>query len=80
MKKREGEKESAQGELDDLLMVFSDTEERLNKYKAKLKALGETISDDDEEEGDDDDDDEEADEEADEEEKEDEKGKEGDVD
>lgn len=56
MKKREEEKESAQGELDDLLMVFSDTEEKLNKYKEKLKALGEAISDD--EEGDDDDDDE----------------------
>lgn len=77
MKKRENEKESAQGELDDLLMVFSDTEERLNKYKAKLKALGETISDD---EGDDDDDDDEEEGEADEEEKDDEKGEDGEVD
>lgn len=64
VKKRESEKESAQGELDDLLMVFSDTEERLNKYKEKLKALGEAISDD--EEGDDDDDDDDDDEEEDE--------------
>lgn len=35
-------------------MLFADAEEKVNKYKEKLKALGETISDDedDDEEGD----------------------------
>lgn len=82
MKKREAEKESAQGELDDLLMVFSDTEEKLNKYKEKLKTLGEAISDD--EEGDDDDEDDDEEEEDDEddegEEKDDKKDGDGEVD
>lgn len=40
-----------------MLMLFADAEEKVNKYKEKLKALGETISDDeddgeDDEEGD----------------------------
>jgi len=34
-----------QGELDDLLMVFGDLEERCESYKEQLKALGENVSD-----------------------------------
>lgn len=64
VKTKETEKESIQGELDDMLMVYADTEEKLNKYKEKLRAKGEAITDD-EDEGDDDDEDE-GDEEADE--------------
>lgn len=37
-----------------MLMVYADTEEKLNKYKERLKAKGEPITDD--EEGDDDED------------------------
>lgn len=36
-----------------MLMLFADAEEKVNKYKEKLKALGETISDD-EDDGEDD--------------------------
>ncbi|KUI67243.1 Intracellular protein transport protein USO1 [Cytospora mali] len=57
LQEKEKEKESTQGELDDMLMLFADAEEKVNKYKEKLQALGETISDD--EDGDEDDDDEE---------------------
>lgn len=32
-----------------MLMLFADAEEKVNKYKEKLKALGETISDDEDE-------------------------------
>ncbi|OLN95381.1 Intracellular protein transport protein USO1 [Colletotrichum chlorophyti] len=64
-KKMEEEKKMTQNELDDLLMVFGDLEEKLAKYKAKLSDLGETVSDgeddedsdEDEEEDDDEDDD-----------------------
>lgn len=38
-----------------MLMLFADAEEKVNKYKEKLKALGETISDD-EDDGEDDED------------------------
>ena len=48
----EKEKKAVQGELDDLLMVFSDLEGKVTKYKEKLKALGEVISDDEEEDED----------------------------
>jgi len=48
----EKEKQAVQGELDDLLMVFSDLEGKVTKYKEKLKALGEVISDDEEEDED----------------------------
>lgn len=51
---KEKEKEAVQGELDDLLMVFSDLEAKVTKYKEKLKALGEIISDDEEDEEDED--------------------------
>lgn len=71
---REAEKESIQGELDDMLMVYADTEEKLNKYKERLKAKGESISDDEEEEGDEDDDDDEDEDEVEDEEDGDEKG------
>jgi intracellular protein transport protein USO1 len=53
---KEEEKKTIQSELDDLLMVFSDLEAKATKYKEKLKALGETISDDEEEDDDLDDD------------------------
>lgn len=60
VKTRESEKESIQGELDDIYMVYADAEEKLNKYKARLKEKGEAITDD-EEEGDDDEQDEDED-------------------
>ena len=41
-----------QGELDDLLMVFGDLEERCEGYKEQLKALGENVSDVEEDEAD----------------------------
>lgn len=45
-----------------MLMLFADAEEKVNKYKEKLKTLGETISDDEDEgEGDDEDEDEDED-------------------
>ena len=46
------ERNAVQSELDDLLMVFGDLEEKSEKYKERLKELGESISD--EEEGDED--------------------------
>lgn len=46
---KEKEKQSIQGELDDLLMVFSDVEEKSSRYKEKLKKLGEIVSDDEDE-------------------------------
>ncbi|KAH7134831.1 p115 like vesicle tethering protein [Dactylonectria estremocensis] len=61
-------KETTQSELEDLLMVFGDLEEKVAKYKARLAELGEAVSD-----GEDDDDDEDEDE--DEEDGEDDKGK-----
>ncbi|CAD6502831.1 BgTH12-05420 [Blumeria graminis f. sp. triticale] len=39
------ERQSAQAELEDLLMVFADMEEKLTIYKEKLKGLGESVSD-----------------------------------
>ncbi|KZL78991.1 intracellular protein transport protein [Colletotrichum incanum] len=58
VKKAEEDKQATQNELDDLLMVFGDLEEKVAKYKAKLEELGETVSD-----GEDDDEDEDSDEE-----------------
>ncbi|CAK7229073.1 Vesicle-mediated ER to Golgi transport protein [Sporothrix bragantina] len=57
------EKKSTQTELDDLLMVFADLEEKVADYKARLRKLGEQISDD--EDGDEDDDEEDDEEEED---------------
>ncbi|KAH8816298.1 p115 like vesicle tethering protein [Xylogone sp. PMI_703] len=42
---KEEEKQAVQSELDDLLMVFGDLEEKANKYKDRLRALGEDVSD-----------------------------------
>jgi len=55
---KEKEKAAVQGELDDLLMVFGDLEDKVARYKERLKGLGESISDDE----DDDEEDEEEDE------------------
>ncbi len=51
---KESEKQAIQNELDDLLMVFGDLEEKVTKYKAKLKALGESVSDGEDEESEED--------------------------
>jgi chromosome segregation ATPase len=55
---KEKAREAVQSELDDLLMVFGDLEEKVERYKARLQELGETVSDGeddgDEEEEDDD--------------------------
>ncbi|KAA8565890.1 hypothetical protein EYC84_009703 [Monilinia fructicola] len=59
LQEKETARQAAQSELDDLLMVFGDLEEKVTKYKERLKALGESVSDD---EDDDEDDDEEEDE------------------
>ncbi|KAI0020413.1 p115 like vesicle tethering protein [Xylariomycetidae sp. FL0641] len=58
---KEEQKSATQTELDDLLMVFGDLEEKVEKYKKRLRELGETVSDgeeDDDEDEDEDDDDE----------------------
>ncbi len=50
---KEKEKQAIQGELDDLLMVFGDLEDKVTRYKNRLKGLGQNVSDaeeDDEEE------------------------------
>jgi chromosome segregation ATPase len=54
---KEREKKAVQSELDDLLMVFGDLEEKSEKYKERLKELGESVSDGEDEEatGDEDD-------------------------
>lgn len=45
--------------MDELLLVFADTEEKLERYRERLTALGEAISDDEGGDNDDDDDDDE---------------------
>ncbi|KAI8264079.1 Intracellular protein transport protein USO1 [Colletotrichum sp. SAR11_239] len=62
-RKAEEDKQATQNELDDLLMVFGDLEDKVAKYKAQLKALGEAVSDGEEEQEDSDEDDEEEDDE-----------------
>lgn len=54
LESKEAERKAAQSELDDLLMVFGDLEEKSLKYKDRLKALGGSVSDeeDDAEDGD----------------------------
>lgn len=56
---KEKEKQAIQSELDDLLMVFGDLEDKVNKYKDRLKELGESVSEaeDDDEDGEEDADD-----------------------
>lgn len=55
LEQKEEQKSATQTELDDLLMVFGDLEEKVEKYKKRLVELGETVSDDEEENEDDDD-------------------------
>ncbi|KAJ4307092.1 Vesicle-mediated ER to Golgi transport protein [Collariella sp. IMI 366227] len=64
VKEKEEEREAAQGELDDMLMVFGESEEKVSKLKERLKALGEEVSDgeDEDDDGDDDEEEEEEDE------------------
>lgn len=52
LREKEEEKSATQTELDDLLMVFSDLEDKAEKYKKRLLGLGQTLSDaeDDDEE------------------------------
>ncbi|KAG9189159.1 hypothetical protein G6011_06027 [Alternaria panax] len=61
-KAEEGEKEKAT-ELEDLIMVLSDLEEKRTKDKERLKALGEEVSDDEDDDEDDDDEEENSDDE-----------------
>ncbi|KAI0973174.1 p115 like vesicle tethering protein [Xylaria arbuscula] len=68
LKEKEEQQSSTQTELDDLLMVFGDLEEKVEKYKKRLKGLGETVTDGEEENDDDDDDDDEDDDDSDEDE------------
>ncbi|KAI0137460.1 p115 like vesicle tethering protein [Xylariales sp. AK1849] len=58
IKSKDEEKAATQTELDDLLMVFGDLEEKVEKYKKQVQELGGTVSDgdDDEDEGEEDDD------------------------
>ncbi|RKF77432.1 Intracellular protein transport protein USO1 [Golovinomyces cichoracearum] len=42
---KETEKRAIQVELEDLLMVFTDLEEKVKNYKNQLRALGESVSD-----------------------------------
>ncbi|KAI0202510.1 p115 like vesicle tethering protein [Astrocystis sublimbata] len=63
LKEKEEQQSTTQTELDDLLMVFGDLEDKVEKYKTRLQALGESISDgeeDDDEDEDDEDEDEES--------------------
>lgn len=54
---KEKERKAVQNELDDLLMVFGDMEEKSEKYKERLKELGENVSDgEDEDEAEEEDD------------------------
>lgn len=46
---KDKERQAVQNELDDLLMVFGDLEDKVTKYKTRLRGLGESISDDEEE-------------------------------
>ncbi|OTB14897.1 hypothetical protein K445DRAFT_318806 [Daldinia sp. EC12] len=56
LEEKEEEKSTIQSELDDLLMVFGDLEEKVEKYKKRLVDLGETVSDGEDENDDDDED------------------------
>lgn len=67
----EREKRAVQTELDDLLMVFGDLEEKVTRYRDRLKGLGESVSDADD---DDEDEEEEEGEDEDEAQEKDEKG------
>ncbi|EOD50020.1 putative intracellular protein transport protein [Neofusicoccum parvum UCRNP2] len=60
---KEEARASAQGELDDMLMVLSDLEEKRAKDKKRLKELGEEVSDGEDDDDDEDDEDEDEDDE-----------------
>ena len=53
---KEKERKVVQGELEDLLMVFGDLEEKSEKYKAQLKELGGNVSDGEDDDAEEDDD------------------------
>ncbi|KAL2144680.1 hypothetical protein VTI28DRAFT_8708 [Corynascus sepedonium] len=53
-KAKEEERKNAQSELDDMLEVFGDLEEKVTKYKKQLKELGQEVSDGEEDEDEDD--------------------------
>ena len=55
LQEKETARHAAQSELDDLLMVFGDLEDKVAKYKERLKALGENVSDDEDEDDDEED-------------------------
>lgn len=42
---KEAERKAVQSELDDLLMVLGDLEDKVTKYKEHLRSLGESVSD-----------------------------------
>ncbi|KAK2603929.1 Vesicle-mediated ER to Golgi transport protein [Conoideocrella luteorostrata] len=46
-------KRTVQAELDDLLMVFGDLEEKVARYKTRLQKIGEMVSDGEDDDGDD---------------------------
>lgn len=46
-------KKDTQSELDDLLMVLGDVEEKSTKYRERLVELGEEVSDGDDDDGED---------------------------
>ncbi|ROT43355.1 hypothetical protein SODALDRAFT_336736 [Sodiomyces alkalinus F11] len=53
LKEAQEAKQATQTELDDLLMVFSDLEDKVAQYKARLEKLGEQVSDGEEDESED---------------------------
>ncbi|KAF4630488.1 hypothetical protein G7Y89_g7650 [Cudoniella acicularis] len=57
LSEKENEREAVQSELDDMLMVFGDLEDKVTKYKERLKALGEAVSDAEDEDDEDEDED-----------------------
>ncbi|ETS79198.1 hypothetical protein PFICI_09051 [Pestalotiopsis fici W106-1] len=61
LKTKDEERMATQTELDDLLMVFGDLEERVEKYKKQVQELGGTVSDAEDDDDDEDEDDEEDD-------------------
>ncbi|KAK5997388.1 Intracellular protein transport protein USO1 [Cladobotryum mycophilum] len=61
LEKANKSQEVTQSELDDLLIVFGDLEDKVAKYKARLRELDQTVSDGEEEDDEEDDDDEEED-------------------
>ncbi|KAL2265614.1 hypothetical protein VTJ83DRAFT_6714 [Remersonia thermophila] len=74
VEEKEEERKSAQSELDDLLELFGDLEEKVTKYKQRLKELGQEVSDGEEDEEDEDEDDDDDDDDEEEEGGEEEKG------